>query len=66
MSCSSLSSPLSSSSRCETSDGTALMQQLGPMWYPHAGPQEASPTLLEVVRMSKNEVDALIRQLQRL
>jgi hypothetical protein len=42
------------------------MQQLGPMWYPQAGPQATSPTLLEVVRMSKNQVDALIRQLQRL
>jgi hypothetical protein len=53
-----------SSSYCEYSSGDDLMQQVGPSWNPRETKPIPSPTLVEVVRMSKDEVDALIRQLQ--
>jgi hypothetical protein len=52
------------SSFCEYSNATELMQQVGPSWNPRETKPNLSPTLVEVVRMSKDEVDALIRQLQ--
>ena len=55
---------MSSSCYCEYSNATELMQQVGPSWNPREVKHTVSPTLLEVVRMSKDEVDELIRQLQ--
>ncbi len=55
---------MSSSSYCEYSNGAELMQQMGPSWNPRETKPVPSPTLVDVERMSKDEVDALIRQLQ--
>jgi hypothetical protein len=47
---------------CRSPDATELIQMAGP-WYPKG---ETAPTLIEVVRMSKEEVDELIKKLQNL
>lgn len=53
-----------SSKICKSYDGKELAHQAGPWWYPQADKNLQSITLVDVVRMSKEDVDELIKKLQ--